>query len=124
MMSLRLFIPTLLFAALVLAAALQVLSASGHFPRTTKVAASVPGPIVLFGSLALAIVAFVAGAAAALHVAPWFADVIGGGLAVLVAPLALQAFPDRFVDGRSALIVLGGASAVFAILLIALATGR
>jgi hypothetical protein len=123
MLSFKLLVPTLLFTALILAAALQGLSASGHFPRTAKGAASVPGPIVLFGSLALAIVGFVAGAAAALRLAPWYAAVIGGGLAVLVAPLVLQVFPDRFVDGRGALIAFGGASAGFAILLIALAIG-
>jgi hypothetical protein len=43
---------------------------------------------------------------------PWYAAVIGGGGAILVAPLALQPLPDRFVDGAGALIVFGGASLI------------
>jgi len=43
---------------------------------------------------------------------PWYAAVIGGGGAILIAPLALQPLPDHFVDGASALIVFSGASLV------------
>jgi hypothetical protein len=112
-------IATALFAALVLAAALQGLAASGHFPRAAK--ATGPGSVVVLGSLELTVAGFAAGTFAALHVIPWYAVVIGGGLAVLVAPLVLQFFPDRFVDGRGALVVFAAASGVFAIILIALA---
>ena len=48
--------------------------------------------------------------------------VIGGGLAILMAPLALQQFPDRFVDGRAALLSFAGASAALALLLVWLST--
>jgi hypothetical protein len=34
---------------------------------------------------------------------PWFAAVIAGGLAILIAPLALQYFSDEFIDGRRGL---------------------
>jgi len=74
------------FIALVLAAALRGLAASGHFPRRSKTAGH--GSVNLFGSLALAAMGFAAGTAAALYLIRWYAVVIGGGLAVLVAPRA------------------------------------
>jgi hypothetical protein len=117
MFPIQALIPTLLLMALVLAAAMQGLAASGHFPRAAGQAG--PGPIALFGSMALALASFAGGAAAALRFTPWYAAVIGGGLAVLAAPLVLQWFPDRFVDGRGALAALACAAAVFAIALIA-----
>jgi hypothetical protein len=48
---------------------------------------------------------------------PWYAAVIGGGAAILLAPLALQVFPDRIVDGKIALIGFAAAAAVLAALL-------
>ena len=42
---------------------------------------------------------------------------IGGGAMVLAAPLILRLFPDRFLDGRGALIVFS-AAALFALLMI------
>jgi hypothetical protein len=57
------------------------------------------------------------GTAAALMLIPWYAAVIGGGAAILLAPLALQVFPDRVVDGKIALIGLATAAAVLAALL-------
>ena len=121
MLSFKLLISTALFAALVLAAALQGLAASGHFPRKSKI--SGVGPAILFGSLLLTAVGFAAGTIAALHLIPWYAVVIGGGLAVLVAPLVLQLFPDRFVDGRGAAVVFAVACILLAIVLIVLAIG-
>ena len=106
-----------LFIALVLFAAMQGLAASGHFPRTVGRAG--PGPAVLFGSMALALASLAGGTTAALRFTPWYAAIIGGGLAVLAAPLVLQLFPDRFVDGHGALVVLSCAAAAFAIVLIA-----
>jgi len=114
-------IALLLFVALVLGAALHGLTASGHFPVRQK--AAVIGTPVLFGSIAVTIVAFLSGLAAALRDIPWYAAVIGGGLALLAAPLALQCFPDRFVDGRGALLVFSGGVAAMALLLAGLAIG-
>ena len=45
---------------------------------------------------------------------PWPATVIGSVLALLFAPLVLQSLPDRFVDGRRALIVFAGAACALA----------
>jgi hypothetical protein len=110
------------FAALVLVAALQGLSASGHFPRA-KDSRSGPGTVVLLGSIALGALSLAPGTVAALVLAPWYAVVIAGGLAVLAAPLVLQLFSDRFVDGHGALLVFAAAAGILAILLIALAIG-
>lgn len=58
-----------------------------------------------------------AGIAAAWMLIPWYAAVIGGGGAILLAPLALQVFPDRIVDGKTALIGFAAAAAGLAALL-------
>lgn len=118
-------VPLLPFAALILAAALQGLAVSGHFPRRRKETAfaSRGGAIILYGSMALMVLCLAAGIAAALHVVPWYAAVIGGGFSLLAAPLVLRWFPDRFVDGRGAPIVFAGASAVLALVLIWLVIG-
>ena len=115
-------VPLVLLVALIFAAALQGLAVSGHFPRRRKAAAF--GTIVLFGSMALVVLGLVGGIAAALHFVPWYAAIIGGGFALLAAPLVLRWFPDRFVDGRSAPLVFAGASTVFALLLIWLVVGH
>ena len=59
----------------------------------------------------------VAGIAATWMLVPWYAAVIGGGAAILLAPLVLQVFPDRMVDGKIALIGFAAAAAVLAALL-------
>jgi hypothetical protein len=122
-LSIETLLPAILFAALTLTTAMDGLSASGHFPHAPKASYSGPGAIVLFSSMALAALSFAAGTSAALTLAPWYAVVIAGGLAVLAAPLVLQLFSDRFVDGNAALVVFAAAAAVLAILLIGLAIG-
>jgi len=113
-------IPLVLFMALLLALALHALAASGHFPRQHRAAAlaSGSGPLILFGSIALAVVCVLVALAAAWRLIPWYAAVIGGGLAILCAPLVLQQFPDRFVDGRASLLAFAGAGIVMALLLL------
>ena len=97
-------LPLVLFIVLVLAVALGALAASGHFPREHRGVAftSSSGAAILFGSILLLFLSLAAGLTVAWRLIPWFAAVIGGGLAVLVAPLMLQLFSDRFVDGRAA----------------------
>jgi hypothetical protein len=121
MLPISTLIPLILFMALVLTASLQGLAASGHFPRGAK--ASGFGAVTLFGSMALVLVCLVGGIAATLRFVPWYAAIIGGGLSVLTAPLLLQWFPDRFVDGSGALIAFAALGVVLAILLIGLAIG-
>jgi hypothetical protein len=108
-----------LFMAAVLLIALYGLSASGHFPAEHRATAlkSGAGAAVFWGTLALASAAAPAVLASGLARLPWYAAVIGAGLMLLVAPLVLQRFPDRFVDGARSLLVFGGGAAVLAVLL-------
>jgi hypothetical protein len=108
-----------LFMALVLACALQGLAASGHFPRADQPASGV-APLILFGTIALVALSLAAGSVAALRLLPWYAAVISGGLSVLLAPPVLQAFPDRFVDGRGSLLAFAATGAVLALSLVCL----
>ncbi len=119
MLSAATVIPLVLFMALILAASLYGLAASGHFPRAAQSSTSGVGPIILFGSMAIAIAGLASGIVAAVRFVPWYAAIIGGGLSILVAPLVLQQFPDRFVDGSGALLAFAAANIVLAILLIA-----
>ena len=88
--------------ALLLIVSLHGLAASGQFPREHRAPAlaSAFGAVILYGTIAIAFVTcwllF-----AAWRLIPWYAAVIGGGLAILAAPLVLQQFTDRFVDGGS-----------------------
>lgn len=116
-------IPLLLLAALILTAALHGLAASGHFPLQPKALASGAGAVLLFGSMALVAVSLVGGIVCALRLVPWYSAIIGGGIALLAAPLVLAWFPDRFVDGRGALVTFAAASVILAILLLWPVTG-
>jgi hypothetical protein len=118
-MSLAISVPLIIFVLLMLFATLQLLSASGHFPKTSRLPAIAQGsgPAVLWASMIVTAGSVVAGIAATWMLIPWYAAVIGGGGAILLAPLALQVFPDRVVDGRIALIGFAAATAVLAALL-------
>jgi hypothetical protein len=117
-------IPLLPFASLVVAASLQGLAASGHFPLQGDSAksASQPGRTTLFGSMAVTFLVLAAGCAAALRLISWSAAVIAGGLSLLFAPLLLRIFPDRFINGAAALIAFAAATLTAAAVLIWLAT--
>ena len=52
--------------------------------------------------------------ALAWHAVPWYATVIGGGAALLFAPLLLQPLPDTFVNGRRGLLVFCAGAALLA----------
>ena len=112
-------LPLVLFAALVLSVALGALAASGHFPheRRDPSLRGGFGDAVLFGACALLTLSFVVGVAAAWRILPWPAAVIAGGAAILAAPLLLRPLPDRFVNGRAALVAFSGASVVLALAL-------
>jgi hypothetical protein len=108
------------FAALLLAAALLALAASGHFPRRAD-RRDDPGTFALAVSLIAGAAATMAGLVAAWRHLPWPPAVIAGGIAILAAPLVLQQFPDRFVDGRGSLAAFGGGAVVLAAILVILA---
>ena len=98
--------------ALLLALSLFGLAASGHFPYKHRAPALClgVGRLLLFGSIAIAIVCFATGITVVWRHIPWYAAIIGGGGVILIAPLAMHPLPDRFVDGASALIVFSGVS--------------
>jgi hypothetical protein len=112
--------PLLLFVLLIFAATLHGLATSGHFPLQGEGAKSRPRRVTLFGSIGLTFLALVAGTIAALRLTSWSAAIIAGGLSLLFAPLALRAFPDRFVDGSGALVVFATAALAAAFILILL----
>jgi hypothetical protein len=116
-------IPLLLFTALFHLVSLHLLAASGQFPREYRspALASAYGALVLYGTMTVALASMLTAVFAAWKMIPWYAAVIGGGLAVLAAPVVLQRFSDRFVDGRAALVGFAAASALIALLLIWLA---
>jgi hypothetical protein len=115
-------IPLTLFTALLLVLALHILAAGGQFPREHRAPAlaSGVGGIVLYGTIAVAIASLAVALLAAWRLIPWYAAVIGGGFAILIAPLVLQQLPDRFVDGRASLLSFAAAGALLALLLVRL----
>jgi hypothetical protein len=113
-MTLMQWVELVLFAALMLLVSLFALSASGHFPKEHRSAAlaSSLGGVMLFGSMAVSLVCL-AVAIYFIHSAiPWYAAIIGGGMAMLAAPLALQMFSDEFVNGRVSLLIFTALSVV------------
>jgi hypothetical protein len=104
-----------LFMALFLSVSMYALAASGHFPREHRAQMFETGfgRAVLFGTIALSIVCAALGVYFVRASVPWYAAVIGGGAMVLAAPLMLQLFSDRFVDGRTSLLALSGAAIFF-----------
>lgn len=119
-------VPLILFAALLLVLSLHGLAASGHFPHEHRAPAlaSGSGAVVLYGSMALALFCLLAGLAAAWHLIPWYAAVIGGGAAILFAPLILRWFPNRFVDGWGSLLSFAAGALLLAVSLLLLAASR
>jgi hypothetical protein len=114
-------IPLALLTALLLVSALYTLAASGQFPREHRapVLATGLGAIVLYGTIVVTIASVVIALLATWRRIPWYAAVICGGFAILVAPLALRQFSDRFVDGRTSLFSFSAAAALLALLLLA-----
>jgi hypothetical protein len=113
-------IPLLPFVLLVMAAALQGLAVSGHFPLRDGDAKSTsqPGRATLFASIAVTLLALIAGCAAVPRLTSWSAAIIAGGFSLLFAPLLLRVFPDRFINGSAALIAFSAAALAAAALLI------
>jgi hypothetical protein len=106
-----------LFMALVLVLALYGLAVSGHFPVEHRAEAlrSGGGRLILWGTMALAMVLTVAALVLAWSRLPLYASVLGGGAMLLAAPLVLQPFPDSFVNGRRGLVSLTAVASVLAL---------
>jgi hypothetical protein len=116
-------LPLGLLMLLVLSFSMHGLAASGHFPKEHRSAAlsTGAGPLVLFGSLLLSLLSLATGLVLGARTIPWYAAVIGGGAMVLAAPLVLRTIPDDVVNSRMALIMLSGANAVVAVILMGMA---
>ena len=112
-------VPLALFTMLMLAVSLHGLTASGHFPRETRLPAMATGAgsAALWLTIAIVLACLLVGLFAAWRLIPWYAAVIGGGGGILVAPLVLQWFPDRFVDGKRGLISFAAAAVLLTLLL-------
>jgi hypothetical protein len=121
-MSLDAWFDLLLFMLLLAAASLFGLAASGQFPREYRALSlqSPMGAVILFGSLAVVLVALLAGLLFAWQTIPWYAAVIGGGAPVLFAPLLLRPLPDPFVNGRAALLFFSTIAAAIALVMLKL----
>lgn len=105
---------------LMLVVSLHGLTASGHFPSATRLPAMAKGagPTVLWLSILVVFACLAVGLVGAWRLIPWYAAVIGGGGGVLVAPLVLQLFSDRFVDGKRGLIWFAAAAGMLALILL------
>jgi hypothetical protein len=112
----------LLFMTLLAAASLYGLAASGQFPREHRAEPlrSAAGAAILYGSMALTLLALFAGLFFAWQTIPWYAAVIGGGAPVLFAPLLLRSWPDKFVNGRAALLSFSAIAAAIALVMLKL----
>jgi hypothetical protein len=113
-------VPLGLFTLVFLAASLHGLAALGHFPRASRndrIGHGL-GPALLWLSILVVLLCAVVGVIAAWQLVPWYAAVIAGGLAILVAPLLLQYFSDGFVDGYGALAVFTVVALIPAALLV------
>jgi hypothetical protein len=107
------------FVAGVLAVALYGLTASGHFPadaRSERLRGGW-GALTLWGTLLATAAAAAVLLIQAWWVLPWHLAVIGGGAALLFAPLLLQPLPDSFVDGRGGLLAFSAAAVSLAALM-------
>lgn len=112
-------LPLLLVTVLLLAASLHGLSALGHFPRATRREALShgAGALLLGGSILVVVASVTVAVVAAWLLMPWYAAIIAGGIAILIAPLVLQCFSDAFVDGPGALLAFAAATGSPAIIL-------
>jgi hypothetical protein len=111
-----------LFMGLLAAASLHGLAASGQFPREHRAISlqSAAGAAILYGSIAVTLLALAAGLLFAWQTIPWYAAVIGGGAPVLFAPLLLRPLPDAFVNGRAALLSFSAIAAAIALVMLKL----
>ena len=105
-----------LLMASVLFVALYGLAASGHFPAEFRSPTLQRGwgVVVLWGTMIATGLAGATVLVLAWRALPWYAIVIGGGAALLFAPLLLQPLPDSFVNGRRGLLGLCAAAGILA----------
>ena len=110
-----------LFTAMFMSLSLYVLAASGQFPIEHRSSSlrSAGGVIILFGSMAAVALCLVVALVFVWRFVPWYAAVIGGGFAFVIAPLVLRSFSDAFVNGRVAVLLFSAASVALAAAMLA-----
>ena|SRR5689334_13229349 len=120
MLPVQSLVPLALFTTLFFVASLFVLTALGHFPRAARneTMSRGFGAVLLWGAIVVVALCVIVAVAAAWRFIPWFAALIAGGIAILVAPLALQYFSDAFVDGRRGVAIFAGLDLVLALALL------
>src|SRR5689334_3061865 len=120
MLPVQSLVPLALFATLFFVASLFLLAALGHFPRAARHDAMKLGfgPPLLWGTIVVVALCVLVAIVAAWRFIPWFAAFICGGIAILVAPLALQYFSDDFVDGRRGIAIFAAIDLVLALALV------
>jgi hypothetical protein len=120
MLPVQSLVPLALFMALFFIASLFVLAALGHFPRAARNDAMKQGfgPALLWVTIVIVALCILVAIAAAWRFIPWFAALIAAGIAILIAPLALQYFSDAFVDGRRGIAIFAAVDLVLALALL------
>ena len=108
----------LIFMALVLVLSLYGLTVSGHFPAEpgSPLLGTRLGGVIVWCTLSISLCVLAVTLYFAWRMVPATAAIIGGGAMVLVAPLLLRPFPDRFVDDRAGLLAFAGLGIAFAML--------
>ena len=105
-----------LFTATVLCVTLYGLALSAHFPEEHR-RPSLKGPVgnlVIWGSMAIALLAAAVAVRLALASLPGYAAVIAGGIAILIAPILLKPLPDELIDDRAGLLLFAALSGLLA----------
>ena len=94
------------FGVVIMTATLLALTAAGHFPQSERLARmkSGLGSAILWSSIITTCGATGAAIWTASSTVSWPEAIISASLGLLLAPMILQCFPDRFVDGRRGLI--------------------
>lgn len=107
-------IESMTFMAGVLVVFIFIVTVAAHFPAEARRPSlrGTAGTALIFCSSALVATSAIAGLILAYHAIPWYAAVIGGGAMILAAPYTLHPLSDDFVNGPSALIVLGALAMV------------
>jgi hypothetical protein len=107
-----------IFMGLVLVLALYGLTVSGHFPAEFRDPSlkTTFGKTVLWATLVVACLLVIVAIAIAWRSLPLYATILAAGAMVLVAPLLLRPFPDRFVNGRGGLLAFAAIGVALALL--------
>ena len=111
-MSLPSLSPLLLLMATALVSCMFVVVVAGHFPVQSRAEkfTTLSGLLVLWGSICVVVISSLGTVYFSAMALPLYATIIGGGLMVLAAPLAVQPFSNHIVDSKQVLLALAAVS--------------